>query len=32
MPKEDNKLLKYINGEKFLKVPFVIYPDLRVFT
>ena len=28
MPDEDNKILKYVSGEKLLKVPFVIYADL----
>ena len=31
MPKKDEKILKYNHGEKSLKVPFVIYADLRVF-
>ena len=29
MPDEDNKILKYIPGEKSLKVPFTIYADLE---
>ena len=29
MPDEDNKVLKYVSGEKSLKVPFVIYADLE---
>ena len=29
MPDEDNKFLKYIPGEKSLKVPFIIYADLQ---
>ena len=29
MPNEDNKILKYILGEKSLKVPFIIYADLE---
>ena len=29
MPDEDNKILKYIPGEKSLRVPFIIYPDLE---
>ena len=29
MPNEDNKILKYVSGEKSLKVPFVIYADLE---
>ena len=29
MPDEDNKILKYIPGEKSLKVPFSIYADLE---
>ena len=29
MPKEDNKLLKYKHGENFVKVLFIIYPDLE---
>ena len=29
MPDEDNKILKYIPGEKSLRVPFIIYADLE---
>ena len=29
MPDEDNKILKYVSGEKPLKVSFVIYADLE---
>ena len=29
MPDEDNKILKYVLGEKSLKVPFIIYADLE---
>ena len=29
MPDEDNKILKYIPGEKSLRVPFIIYGDLE---
>ena len=29
MPDEHNKILKYIPGEKSLKVPFTIYADLE---
>ena len=29
MPDEDNKILKYVSGEKSLKVPFGIYADLE---
>ena len=29
MPDEDNEILKYIFGEKSLKVPFTIYADLE---
>ena len=29
IPDEDNKILKYIPGEKSLKVPFIIYVDLE---
>ena len=29
MPKENNKLSKYNNGEKSMKVPFIIYADLE---
>ena len=29
MPDEDNKILKYVSGEKSLKVPFVIYAGLE---
>ena len=28
MPKENNKIVKYIHGEKSIKVPFIIYADL----
>ena len=31
MPNDDNKILKYNYGEKSLKVPAIIYADLRVF-
>ena len=31
MPNKDNKTLKYNNGEKSLRAPFIIYADL-VFT
>ena len=29
MPNEDNKILKYNHGEKFIKAPFIIYADLE---
>ena len=29
MPNEDNKILKYNHGEKSLKSPVIIYPDLE---
>ena len=29
MPEEDNKILKYNQGEKSVKVPFIIYADLE---
>ena len=29
MADENNKILKYNPGEKSLKVPFIIYPDLE---
>ena len=29
MPKEDNKILKYNNGENSMKVPFIIYADVE---
>ena len=29
---EDKEILKYVPGEKSLKVPFVIYADFRMFT
>ena len=29
MLKEDNKILKYNHGEKSMKVPFIIYADLK---
>ena len=29
MPKEDNKILKYNHGEKFMRATFVTYADLE---
>ena len=29
MPEEDNKILRYNQGEKSMKVPFIIYADLE---
>ena len=29
MPEEDNKILKYNQGDKSMKVPFIIYTDLE---
>ena len=29
IPEEDNKILKYNQGEKSIKVPFIIYADLE---
>ena len=29
MPEEDNKILKYNEGEKYMRVPFIIYADLE---
>ena len=29
MPEEDNQILKYNQGEKPIKVPFIIYADLE---
>ena len=29
MPKEDNIILKHNHGEKYMKVPFIIYTDLE---
>ena len=29
MPEEDNEILKYNQGEKSMKVPFIIYADLQ---
>ena len=29
MPKEDNKILKYNNGEKSMKAPFIIFSDME---
>ena len=29
MPKEDNKISKYIHGKKSMKVPFIIYTDME---
>ena len=31
MPKQAEKILKYIHGEKLLKAPFAIYLDLECF-
>ena len=31
MPDENNKILKYVPGEKSLKVPFTIYADLNKY-
>ena len=29
MPNEDNKIIKYNQGEKSIKLPFIIYADLE---
>ena len=29
MPKENNKILKYNQGDKYMKVPFIFYADLE---
>ena len=29
MPNEDNKIIKHYDGEKSMKVPFIIYADLE---
>ena len=29
MSKEHNKILKYNHGEKFIKVPFIIYAEME---
>ena len=29
MPNDKNKMLKYNHGEKFMKAPFLVYPDLK---
>ena len=29
MPEKDNKILKYNQGEKCMKIPFIIYADLE---
>ena len=29
MPAKDNNIIKYNYGEKFMKVPFIIYADLE---
>ena len=29
MPEKYNKILNYNHGEKFIKVPFIIYADLE---
>ena len=29
MPNEDNKIIKYNKGEKYIKLPFIIYADLE---
>ena len=31
MLKENNKILKYIHGEKFIKAPFIIYADIIIY-
>ena len=31
MPTKDNNIIKYNHGEKSMKVPFIIYPDLGCF-
>ena len=31
MPNEDNKIIKYNQGEKSIKAPFIIYDDLEYF-
>ena len=31
MPKEDNKILKCNHGEKCMKVPFIVYANLKSF-
>ena len=31
MPNEDNKIIKYNQGEKSIKLPFIIYADLECF-
>ena len=31
MPSEENKILKYNDGEKSKKAPFIIYADLECF-
>ena len=30
MPEKDNKIIKYNYGEKYMKVPFVIYADISL--
>ena len=29
MPEKDHRILKYNHGEKYIKVPFIIYPDIE---
>ena len=31
MPEKDNKILEYNQGEKSMKVPFIIYADLSLY-
>ena len=31
MPNEDNEIIKYNQGEKSIKSPFIIYADLECF-
>ena len=31
IPKEDNKILKYYHGSKFVKAPFIIFSDIEPF-
>ena len=31
MPEEYNKILKYNEGEKYMRIPFIIYAELECF-
>ena len=31
MPREDNKIIKYNHREKYMKIPFIVFADLKSF-